>query len=38
MPVLDPHPQDGQKKLLLVFGVILGILVVIGVVATLAAP
>ncbi|MGW7352699.1 SGM_5486 family transporter-associated protein [Streptomyces phytohabitans] len=38
MPVLDPHPQDGQKKLLMVFGVILGILVLIGVVATLAAP
>ncbi|WP_276314421.1 SGM_5486 family transporter-associated protein [Streptomyces sp. Z26] len=38
MPVLDPHPQDGQRKLLMVFGVILGILVLIGVVATLAAP
>lgn len=38
MPVLDPNPQDGQKKLLLVFGAILGILVVIGVIATLAAP
>ncbi|AXK37428.1 hypothetical protein DVA86_17840 [Streptomyces armeniacus] len=38
MPVLDPHPQNGQKKLLLVFGAILGILVVIGIIATIAAP
>ncbi|WP_272893158.1 SGM_5486 family transporter-associated protein [Streptomyces sp. JJ36] len=38
MPVLEPDPPDGRKKLLLVFGTILAILVVIGVVATLASP
>ncbi|MFE4454368.1 SGM_5486 family transporter-associated protein [Streptomyces sp. NPDC056796] len=38
MPVLDPHPQNGQKKLLLVFGTMLLISVVIGVIATLASP
>lgn len=38
MPVLDPHPQNGQKKLLLVFGAMLGITVIIGIVATLASP
>ncbi|MFD5450519.1 SGM_5486 family transporter-associated protein [Streptomyces sp. NPDC003470] len=38
MPVLDPNPQQGQKKLLLVFGAILAIFVVIGVVATIASP
>ncbi|MER6023277.1 MULTISPECIES: SGM_5486 family transporter-associated protein [Streptomyces] len=38
MPVLDPHPQNGQKKLLLVFGAMLVITVVIGVIATIASP
>ncbi|MFE3516630.1 SGM_5486 family transporter-associated protein [Streptomyces sp. NPDC059166] len=38
MPVLDPNPQNGQKKLLLVFGTMLLISVVIGVIATLASP
>jgi hypothetical protein len=38
MPVLDPNPQDGQKKLLRIFAVIFAILVVIGVIATLASP
>jgi hypothetical protein len=38
MPVLDPNPGNGQKKLLLVFGVMLGITVVIGVIASIAAP
>lgn len=38
MPVLEPNPQDGQKKLLLVLGAIFGILVVIGVIASLASP
>lgn len=38
MPVLEPNPQNGQKKLLLVFGAIFGILVVIGVIASIAAP
>lgn len=38
MPVLEPEPQGGQKKLLLIFGVILGIMIVIGVIASVAAP
>jgi hypothetical protein len=38
MPVLDPHPAGGQKKLLLILGAMLGITVVIAVIATLAAP
>lgn len=38
MPVLDPNPQNGQKKLLLVFGAMLLITVVIGVIATIASP
>ncbi|MFJ8862841.1 SGM_5486 family transporter-associated protein [Streptomyces sp. NPDC102451] len=38
MPVLDPNPQNGQKKLLLVFGTMLLISVIIGVVATIASP
>ncbi|MFC8831500.1 SGM_5486 family transporter-associated protein [Streptomyces sp. NPDC057137] len=38
MPVLDPNPQNGQKKLLLMFGTIIGIMVVIAVIASLASP
>lgn len=38
MPVLEPEPQGGQKKLLLIFAAILGIMVVIAVVASVAAP
>ncbi|MGW7519492.1 SGM_5486 family transporter-associated protein [Streptomyces sp. NPDC054796] len=38
MPVLEPNPQNGQKKLLLVFATIIGILVVIGVIASIVAP
>ncbi|WP_282613422.1 SGM_5486 family transporter-associated protein [Streptomyces sp. XM4193] len=38
MPVLEPNPRDGQKKLLLVFGAMIGISVVIGVIATIASP
>ncbi|WP_267907135.1 SGM_5486 family transporter-associated protein, partial [Streptomyces badius] len=34
MPVLDPNPPNGQKKLLLVFGAMLLVTVVIGVIAT----
>ncbi|MFF1925777.1 SGM_5486 family transporter-associated protein [Streptomyces sp. NPDC058221] len=36
--MLDPNPQNGQKKLLLVLGAMLLISVVIGVIATLASP
>ncbi|MER7621205.1 MULTISPECIES: SGM_5486 family transporter-associated protein [Streptomyces] len=38
MPVLEPNPQNGQKKLLVVLGAMLGITVLIAVVATLASP
>lgn len=38
MPVLDPHPQNGQKKLLLVLGVMLLVTVIISVIATIASP
>ncbi|MEN3585017.1 MULTISPECIES: SGM_5486 family transporter-associated protein [unclassified Streptomyces] len=38
MPVLDPDPQHGQKKMLLVFGSFLAIFVIIGVVATVFSP
>ncbi|MGA5409198.1 SGM_5486 family transporter-associated protein [Streptomyces lavendulocolor] len=37
-PVLDPNPQNGQKKLLIVLGTMLAIGVVIGIVATIASP
>ncbi|MFP3990384.1 SGM_5486 family transporter-associated protein [Streptomyces sp. E11-3] len=38
MPVLDPNPQNGQKKLLIVLGAMLAITIVIGVIASIAAP
>ncbi|MER5307823.1 MULTISPECIES: SGM_5486 family transporter-associated protein [Streptomyces] len=38
MPVLEPNPPNGQKKLLLVLGAMLGISVVIAVIATFASP
>lgn len=38
MPVLDENPRNGQKKLLIILGVMLGITVIIGVVATIASP
>ncbi|MFD0314111.1 SGM_5486 family transporter-associated protein [Streptomyces flavalbus] len=38
MPVLDPNPRDGQKKMLIVFGSFLAIFVIIAVIATIAAP
>lgn len=38
MPVLDPNPQNGQKKMLIVFGSFLAIFVVIAVIATIASP
>ncbi|MEU6543657.1 SGM_5486 family transporter-associated protein [Streptomyces sp. NPDC046859] len=38
MPVLDPNPQNGQKKLLLVLGTFLAIFVIIGIIATIASP
>lgn len=38
MPVLDPNPPNGQKKMLLVFGAFLAITVIIGIIATIASP
>jgi hypothetical protein len=37
MPVLEPNPPNGQRKLLIVMGTILGILVFIGIIASIAA-
>ena len=38
MPVLEPNPQNGQKKLLAVLGVMLAVTIVIGVIASIASP
>ncbi|MEU8620896.1 SGM_5486 family transporter-associated protein [Streptomyces sp. NPDC048623] len=38
MPVLDPHPKNGQKTFLVILGAMLAITVVIGVIATFASP
>nr|WP_251691528.1 SGM_5486 family transporter-associated protein [Streptomyces sp. CHD11] len=38
MPVLDPNPQNGQRKLVLIFGAFFAIFIVIGVIATILAP
>ncbi|MEU5364312.1 SGM_5486 family transporter-associated protein [Streptomyces sp. NPDC005925] len=38
MPVLDPNPRDGQKKMLRIFGAFFAIFVIIAVIATIAAP
>ncbi|WP_281393728.1 SGM_5486 family transporter-associated protein [Streptomyces bathyalis] len=38
MPVLEPHPENGQKKLLLILALIFGIMILIGIVASIAAP
>jgi hypothetical protein len=37
-PVLEPNPQNGQKKLLLVLGAMLAVTVVVGIIASIAAP
>ncbi len=38
MPVLDPHPQNGQKKLLMVLGLMLAITVIVAIIASIASP
>jgi hypothetical protein len=38
MPALDPNPPNGQKKLLMVFGAMIAITVVIGLIASIASP
>ncbi len=37
-PVLEPNPQNGRKKLGLVFGAMLAVTVIIAVIATIASP
>ncbi|MFI5621093.1 SGM_5486 family transporter-associated protein [Streptomyces sp. NPDC051567] len=37
-PVLEPNPQDGRKKLGLVFGAMILVTVVIAVIATIISP
>ncbi|MEU6390003.1 MULTISPECIES: SGM_5486 family transporter-associated protein [unclassified Streptomyces] len=37
-PVLEPNPQNGQKKLLLVLGAMLAVTVVVAIIATIASP
>ncbi|MFJ3668763.1 SGM_5486 family transporter-associated protein [Streptomyces sp. NPDC090106] len=37
-PVLDPNPQNGQKKMLIIFGSFFAIFVIIAIVASIAAP
>ncbi|MEV8097438.1 SGM_5486 family transporter-associated protein [Streptomyces sp. TLI_235] len=37
MPVLEPEPQDGQKKLLQLLGAIAGVVVLVAVIAMVAA-
>jgi len=36
MPVLEPNPTDGHRKLLLMFAAIGGILLVIAIIASIA--
>ncbi|RAJ65720.1 hypothetical protein K378_03339 [Streptomyces sp. Amel2xB2] len=38
MPLLEPDPQNGQKKLLMIVALIFGIMILIGIIATVAAP
>ncbi|MFE0327268.1 SGM_5486 family transporter-associated protein [Streptomyces sp. NPDC003753] len=38
MPVLEPNPRNGQKKMLLVFGAFFAIFAIIAVIATIASP
>ncbi|MEV0096396.1 MULTISPECIES: SGM_5486 family transporter-associated protein [Streptomyces] len=38
MPVLEPNPPNGQKKLLLVLGAMFAVTIVVAIIATLASP
>ncbi|MFD9003957.1 SGM_5486 family transporter-associated protein [Streptomyces sp. NPDC059582] len=38
MPVLDPNPPNGQKRMLIIFGSFFAIFVIIAVIATIASP
>ena len=37
MPVLEPNPPQPQKKLLLIFGLMMAVPAVVAVIATIAA-
>ncbi|MER5872817.1 SGM_5486 family transporter-associated protein [Streptomyces sp. NPDC002044] len=37
-PVLEPNPQNGRKKLGLVFGAMIAVTVIIAIIATIASP
>ena len=37
MPVLEPNPPQPQKKLLIIFGLMMGVPAVVAVIATIAA-
>lgn len=37
MPVLEPNPQNGQKKLLLVLAGIFGIMILVAIVASITS-
>ncbi|WP_329319568.1 SGM_5486 family transporter-associated protein [Streptomyces sp. NBC_01537] len=37
MPVLEPNPPQPQKKLLLIFALMMGVPAVVAVIATIAA-
>lgn len=37
MPVLEPNPPQPQRKLLIIFGLMMGVPAVVAVVATIAA-
>ncbi|WP_405781901.1 SGM_5486 family transporter-associated protein [Streptomyces sp. NBC_00859] len=38
MPVLEPNPPNGQKKLLLTLGAMLAVTVIVAIIATIASP
>ncbi|MFD7029084.1 SGM_5486 family transporter-associated protein [Streptomyces sp. NPDC059917] len=37
MPVLEPNPQNGHKKLGIVLGAMLGVTVIIAIIASIAS-
>jgi hypothetical protein len=38
MPALDPNPQNGQRKMLIVFGSFFAIFILIAIIATVLSP
>lgn len=37
MPVLEPNPPQSQRRLLIIFGLMMGVPAVVAIVATIAA-